>query len=128
MKEGRPLKFKTVEELESQVQAYFDECVEKKRPLTISGLAVHLDTSRQTLLNYEEKEEFFGTIKRAKDLIENYAEEQLFDNPRTAGIIFNLVNNWGWKNKTESEIKHQIEEIKGFNYIPPDDPDSTSNT
>ena len=42
---------------------------------TISGLAVALDTSRQTLINYEEREEFFDTIKRAKQFIESIVEE-----------------------------------------------------
>ena len=42
---------------------------------TISGLAVALDTSRRTLVNYEEKEEFFHTIKEAKQFIESVIEE-----------------------------------------------------
>lgn len=128
MKRGQPLKFKSVEDLENSIEDYFIECEAKERPLTISGLAICLGTNRQTLLNYEDKDEYFDTIKTAKNIIENYAEEQLFTNSKTGGIIFNLVNNWGWKNKTESEIKHQVEKIDGFKYVVPNDSDSQSNT
>lgn len=126
-KNGRPMKFKSVEELQEKIDAYFESCYEEVwiqdeegewkpvldhdgnvktrmiRPLTITGLAVALDTSRQTLLNYEENGQFFDTIKKAKEKIESFAEEQLFTNPRTAGVIFNMVNNYGWKNKQEHD-------------------------
>jgi hypothetical protein len=137
---GRPLKFKSVEELQEKVDAYFAECdphvidttewvearneegqlkkdehglnylVEithmvktKQIPYTITGLALALDTSRETLLDYEERKEFSDTIKWAKVKIENYVESKLFEN-NVAGAIFNLKNNYGWKDKTEQDI------------------------
>lgn len=42
---------------------------------TVSGLAVALKTSRQTLINYESNEEFFDTIKSAKQYIESIIEQ-----------------------------------------------------
>jgi len=51
---GRPLKFKTVEELQSNIDAYFEET--DKDEWTITGLAMALDTSRRVLLEYEEKD------------------------------------------------------------------------
>lgn len=101
---GRPLKFKTVEELKAKIDAYFSNCAETKRPLTITGLAVALDTSRETLMNYEEKEEFFDTVKSAKEIIHNFVEEYLFTGKNVAGAIFNLKNNYGWKEKSETDI------------------------
>lgn len=106
---ARPLLFKSNEELQSKIDAYFDSCWvtdekgnrEQVRPYTVSGLAVALDTSRQTLINYEDKEEFFDTIKKAKDIIENWTEEQLYRNTQVTGVIFNLKNNYEWKDKTE---------------------------
>lgn len=70
------------------------------KPISITGMAVALDTSRQTLLNLEERNEFFDAIKKAKDFIESYVENGILsgDVPTAAGI-FNLVNNWeGWVN------------------------------
>ena len=74
------------------------------RPFTVSGLADALDMSRQSLLNYSEKEEFFDTIMRAKRKCEVYAEEMLFDKNSTNGAKFSLANNFeGWREKQEVE-------------------------
>lgn len=99
---GRPLKFSNnPQELETKINEYFSQCIAEKRPLTISGLAFALDTNRQTLLNYAERSEFFDTIKRAKARIEAWVEEQLFRNGQVAGVIFNLKNNYRWKDTLE---------------------------
>ncbi len=104
---SRPLKFSSNSQLEKLMESYFKDAEVKGRPLTVSGLALALDTTRETLLDYEEREEFSDTIKRAKLRIENWTEEQLFISPRTAGIIFNLTNNFGWTNKQrEKECGH----------------------
>ncbi len=102
---GRPLKFKSVESLQAQIDYYFKSCHSDAgdiiRPYTITGLALALDTTRHTLLNYGKDEEYLSTIKKAKQKIENYAEESLYTNKHTAGIIFNLKNNYGWVDKQE---------------------------
>ena len=108
MPAGRPLKFKSVEALEEMIEGYFCDCDEKGRPYTVSGLAVFLDCDRQTLLNYEKKKEFFGTLSRAKTAIEAYAEECLFTARNTTGIQFNLKNNFGWKDKQEIKQTGQV--------------------
>ncbi len=126
---GRPLKFKSPEELQERIDEYFESCFEESwgedeegrwkpdvdrygeikrvqvRPFTISGLAVFLDTDRKTLLNYESREEYFLTIKKAKAKIENYTEEQLYNTQakNMTGIIFNLKNNYGWQDKQQIE-------------------------
>jgi hypothetical protein len=77
-----------------------------RRPYTITGLAVWLDTSRETLLDYQYRNEFSDTILRAKQRIENYAEESLYDgNKPTNGVKFSLGNNFRrWAEKTESKV------------------------
>jgi len=107
----KPLKFKTVEDLKSQCDDYFRSCLYEKDengeyilrnipiPLTITGLALALGTSRQTLMNYEKREKYFDTIKEAKTKVENYAEIRLFGNNAT-GPIFAL-KNFGWVDKVE---------------------------
>lgn len=101
-KVGRPLKFKTVEELQEKVDRYFKDCDKKKRPYTVTGLALALDTSRETLMDYEEKDEYSDTVKKAKDRVEAYAEEMLYK-IRATGPIFAL-KNFGWKD--QSSIDH----------------------
>jgi hypothetical protein len=73
----------------------------QETPFTVTGLALHLGTTRDLLLDYEEKEEFSDTIKEAKLKIHQYAEEYLFNGKNQTSAIFNLKNNWGWKEKSE---------------------------
>jgi len=112
---GRPLKYKSPEEMQEKIDAYFKSCYinidgfeRNIRPLTISGLAYHLETTREILMDYQNRPEFSNTVKRAKHRIENYAEEQLFVGKNTAGVIFNMINNYpnNWKN---------IQEVKNTN-------------
>lgn len=82
---------------EASVEKYMtEEC----NP-TVSDLAVWLQTSRQTLINYTKKEAFFDTITRAKAIIHAHAEQSLWKVKSVNGIIFNLKNNWGWKDQSE---------------------------
>jgi hypothetical protein len=130
-KEGRPLKFKSVKELQAKIDEYFKSCWKQKidmfgnpvflkdksgkkteekvmvqfKPYTITGLAVFLDTTRETLLDYEAKDKFSDTIKRAKETCQAYAEESLFIGKNPTGPIFNLKNNYGrWKDKSEVDL------------------------
>ena len=105
---GRPLKFKSVKELEEKINDYFIMCDDENRPYTITGLALALDTDRKTLINYEAKEEYFNTIKKAKLKVENYAEEKLFKGGNSVGIIFNLKNNYGWKDQQEIKATNEV--------------------
>lgn len=108
---GRPVKFKSVEELQAAIDRYFKEQDEKEKPYTITGLALALDTNRQTLINYEnhDNKDYFDTIKRAKLKCENFAEEHLFvGKSGVTGAIFNLKNNYGW-------VDHQVIENKTVN-------------
>jgi len=101
---GRPPKFPSLSYLEGLIEDYFRSRAEAKLPFTITGLALHLGTSREGLLNYQETDEFFDTIKRAKSMCEDYSEIQLFNGKNQAGAIFSL-KNFGWRDKTESDIK-----------------------
>ena len=93
---GRPLKY-TKEELETLIESYFLETPIDNQ--TITGLALHLDTSRETLMNYEERDDFFDTIKKAKVKIE-HAYELRGIKVGNAFDIFRL-KNMGWKDKQD---------------------------
>ena len=116
---GRPPIYKTANEIEEKIDAYFKECegeilkddngktvlnkfgnpvVINRKPPTVTGLALALGfTSRLDLLRYQGKEEFCNTITRAKSMVEQYAEERLFDRDGSNGAQFSLRNNFkGW--------------------------------
>lgn len=70
---------------------------------SVLELARYLGTTRKTLIEYENNPEYSNTIKRAKERIESYLENQLYRRDQVTGIIFNLKNNFGWKDKQEIE-------------------------
>ena len=98
MPAGRPPKFKTPDELESMVEMYVSDCAAKEEPLTITGLALYLGfCDRQSLYDYEERELFSCTIKRARLYVENSYEKRI---EKGAGPIFAL-KNMGWSDRQE---------------------------
>jgi hypothetical protein len=153
---GRPLKFKSVEELETKIDEYFRSCydyardmwgnrlkdkeanveagesqwvMKKVKQFTISGMALYIGTSRETLMDYEkgkydgrdeegnavelteeekiynqQVDDFSDTIKKAKLACYADTEESLFVPGKATGAIFSLKNNYDWKDKSEQQI------------------------
>lgn len=111
------MKFQTVEELQSKIDSYFKHT--PKEEWTITGLALDLDTSRQTLLEYEgevegrEKDDKFAdAVKKAKLKVENGYEIDLKKSGRS-GTIFAL-KNFDWKDKNETDVTSKGEKVSGF--------------
>jgi len=109
-----------------------EEYLTDRLPYTITGLAVFLDTCRDTLLTYQRTDKFFDTIMRAKEKIHNYSSEALFTVKNPSGVVFNLKNNHAWKDTqehthvelptgyedlTDEELAQRIEERKRQNGI-----------
>jgi hypothetical protein len=102
------MKYRSKEELQQKIDTYFIECNQKEKPYTITGLALALDMSRQGLINYSNRDEFFDTIKKAKQMVENFNEEMLLSGKNVTGVIFNLKNNWNWQDKISQEQDQKI--------------------
>ena len=102
-KVGRPLKFKSPTDMQKTIDEYFANCIANELPQTVSGLCLALGTYRETLLNYEHKDDFMDTIKTAKLRCMNYAETQMYSGKNPAGPIFAL-KNFGWSDKQEVSI------------------------
>lgn len=126
MPAGRPPHFDNAEEMQTAIDDYFDNVMSKYklgengveigRP-AVSELAYHLGMSTRSFVDYAHKDEFSPTIKRARQRIEMELEKALF-NGQVTGIIFNLKNNFGWKDKQEIEStnthKHEITDFAGM--------------
>lgn len=113
---GRPPKWNSPKELQDLIDEYFyslqDDEGNFKKPPTITGLALALGTNRETLCNYEDKDEFFDTIKEAKTKCEQWVEENaMIGKANPTFSIFNLKNNYGWKEKIEQDITTGGEKI-----------------
>lgn len=117
---ARPLKYKTVDELEAAIEEYFKACEGEPlldaagqpvlirgcpimlgvKPPTVTGLALALGLSgRQALLNYQGRKGFMDAITRAKARCEEYAEGRLYDRDGTHGAQFSLRCNFGWSDR-----------------------------
>jgi len=105
---GRPPKYTTPEDLEAVFEAYFARQDAEKRPYTVAGLCLAAGfSSRQSLYDYEGKEEYVDTIKRARLRIEEQLAEKLVAGQgMVAGPIFALKNHdpAHWRDKHETEV------------------------
>ncbi len=80
---------------------------------SVTGLALALGFSdRRSLIDYSKKEEFFHTVKSAKLRVENAIEQRLFYQNAT-GSIFNLKNNFDWRDKSESDVNNRYVDKEG---------------
>lgn len=104
MPAGRPLQFETPEVMQEAIDAYFTDCELKEQPPTVTGLALALDLTREGLVTYEGRDAFSDTVKRAKLRVQSTIEAGLLKGYNATGAIFNLKNNFGWKDKQEQEI------------------------
>jgi hypothetical protein len=102
MPAGRPPKFKTPEDMQKAIDEYFALCDDDNPPL-VSGLAYHLDMTTESLRRYGDDDEFSATVKKAKQRVEMALEKRLQANS-PVGAIFSLKNNFGWKDKSETEL------------------------
>ena len=102
---GRPPKFTDPDILDDMVDGYIAECEVSEEPLTITGLALYLGFSDKcSLYDYQKKDEFSHSIKRARTLVENGYEKRLGEG---AGSIFAL-KNFGWTDRQDLNLSGQV--------------------
>jgi len=133
MPAGRPPKYETPDEMQRIIDLYFLACrynrsqddnkeslldelseedvkyikdIDDYKP-TISGLAYSLGMSTEALRNYEAKDKFLATVSAAKQRVEMALEQHLYT-PSPNGVKFSLINNFKWKDKTETEHSGSI--------------------
>jgi len=118
-KVGCPLKFETPEQMQIVIDEYFKKCdlntkeffcqktgkkeiIKHPIPYTVEGLSNALDIDRKSIINYSKRDEFFHTVKKAKDkILQNLTERGLMGDSNPAITIFNKVNNFGYSNRQE---------------------------
>lgn len=114
-KRGKPPIFKSVDDLQAAIDDYFKNGVSQRKVVvgpsnnrqvveipvpTITGLCYYIGfESRQSFYDYEEREDYSYTIKRARLFIEKEYEE-ILQTTGSTGAIFAL-KNFGWKDKSE---------------------------
>ena len=144
---GQKRRFVSPEHLQSVVNEYFESCngplfdrygnlvydkdghlgKTQVEPWTMSGLALYLNVSTNTLKQYklsridslldemkvdtDDYMTFSGVVLRAKQKIEGYAEKRLYDRDGQQGARFVLDNCFGWlSHKEQAEIDRLVQE------------------
>ena len=106
------LKYKTEEELQKGIDEYFKDCDNRELPYTMSGLAESLDIDRDTLTNYGKRDLFSAQIKKAKQKVERQLEENaLMGKANATFTIFNLKNNYGWRDTVEVTNNNELSKL-----------------
>lgn len=104
---GRPRLYQDHDSFAAKVDEYFAvQKAEGKRP-NIAGLSYFMGfADKQSFPHYATYgEDFSLTVNKAKLLMEDDRVQALtLKDSFTPGIIFDLKNNFGWKDKTEQEI------------------------
>lgn len=106
-KQGRPRLYESAEAFADKVEAYFDQC----EVPSITGIAYFLGFSdRESFSTYEDYgEDFSRTVKRARLRIEQDRVERLNDKTKfTPGTIFDLKNNYGWKDQQDLNLSGKV--------------------
>lgn len=125
---GPAPKYTTGEEVEKEIQGYFEECSKLGDYPTVSGLAYWLGITRETLIRYRDavnngevlkhlddsvKVAIADSIKRAYEYIQNGYEDKLINGKTTPiGTIFALKNNFKWVDKQEVVNTNNNIEVK----------------
>lgn len=111
---GKPRAY-SAEAFKKKVEEYFRK---GGRPIkdtgiklyTLSGLCLYLGIHRDTFADYARRAEYSDTIKKAREEVENCIEElSLIGVIEKTSAIFNLKNNFGWKDKDREEDKPKEE-------------------
>ena len=102
----RPPKFEKPEEMQELIDRYFAECDAEGMPYTVPGVSLAVGmSSRQTLLEYEEKPAFSDTVKKAKLMFEHQRVKQLLTKEGSpTSMIFDLKANFGYRDRQEIDV------------------------
>lgn len=107
---GFPPCIRTVAEVHERAHDYFEMCANPldRQPLTITGLAIALGMTRQTMSAYEKGSRdvdgaiFSEPIHHYKAMIENAYEKNLHNSGSTGSIF--ALKNMGWQDVQSREI------------------------
>ena len=102
---GRPRKYSESELLQKKIDQYFKECKKREVKYTVPGLALALGfVDRHSIWEYGQHEKFSHTIKRAMLKIEQQRAEDLLTENNPVGKIFDLKNNFKWKDQHDVKV------------------------
>lgn len=128
--------YETAEELKAACDSYFNsrefilrdkwgqpitdpetgEVLKDTKPLTLSGLALHIGVSTPTLWRYRKtaaaglcRPDYAQVVQEAVQRIESYAEERIYDKDGQRGSQFVLQVGFGWNTRKEKRESKRLQ-------------------
>lgn len=95
--------------------------LEYTTPPTVTGLCLYLGILRDTWSDYGDEKRYPGysaITRHAKLRLEAYVEEQLLLREKNVqGLIFNLENNYGWRDRKELEFGQETRRSMSLDHM-----------
>lgn len=99
---GRPPKWESPEILQQKVDEFFDLINKGEEMPSVVGLACYLGVHKQTLLNYQEKDDYKDIVNTAKQRIEKMFTARAYSGQIPAPIfIFTAKNHYDYKDSQD---------------------------
>lgn len=110
MTAGRPAIYESEEQLQTRIDEFFIWCEENDKVPLQGELVYFLGfAGRQSLTDYQKREQFSYIIERAKQRCENEINQAGLKNKLNAQLVkLNLSSNYGYNEKTEVEHSGQV--------------------
>lgn len=87
------------------------EVTEYLVPPSVAGLCEFLGIHRSTWAEYCSQEEFSDTTSHARGRMQGWREEQLVTRKDVKGIVFDLENNYGYRERQHIQVSGSIEDF-----------------
>lgn len=82
-------------------------------PPTVGGLCAHLGIHRSSWANFANDEELAPVVEAARGRLQAYLEQQLLERKDVKGIVFDLENNYGYRERRSVEVTGGVESYLG---------------
>lgn len=80
-------------------------------PPSVGGLCAFLGIHRSTWAEYCKNEEFSDTTTHARGRMQAWREEQLVTRKDVKGIVFDLENNYGYREQKQVQVTGSVEDF-----------------
>jgi len=80
-------------------ERYFRKCEKDGEPLTVTGLAIALGTTRKMMMEWEKREDLGNTIKKIKARVEHYVEKMTISGKIAPAVGIFVLKNFDWTDK-----------------------------
>lgn len=107
-------RYKTPYDLQTEIDKYFEECKRKEEVPNVLGLSLFLRIHRKTLLVYQSRPGYSNVVIEAKDKIEAFKIQKLYNSKYVNGVIFDLKCNHGWIDKQVIEQDITVKSIESL--------------